>query len=716
MLLIRIPIAALLCFLLFRLNWLQGRFWELGSPTGGLLNGAAIDAQRVFVGAVASSLVGFLLIRPRSILTLFSLCLLLASIFYGQRLTHYYIFQDDWFHVIAVLRGGLKGLFIPFVDHVTPIWRIIHWVPLQLFGGHKTLAIFPYLGVINIALVGTVLASCLARLKAPFPWLWALLLVTYPGYPSVMYWISTNAVALSAAFGIIAITLQAEPYLFPERATKSRNETVLWQAKILLFCCLSFLTWTTGLVFPIVCGLVAVSELLITPLTRDNFVRVFRNSLGASFSLAVFLTIRILVFKWITDEEAGRLLWVGGALKHGHDPNFLRPLVWPFMSVLDSMILHGAFLYGLNNGQFHQVLLRGVGLFIAVAIIAWRWRSGGRYLLLAYGFAFISFAVVFLGRGSGGVTHRTPHGYLEYGLLNDWYRISAWAGTIALLGIAASRIRTQWGRKVLAATLSLLVAWFIYKSYPRIETGDPFHGRGEMMARSYERMACLSKLNWSQKEIAFGLRYLFLPLAGSRPDGYWLMYEPGWLDLAVSGGEEVRTDPASIPDFDSGLARKLRENLTAVCGPDVFDAQIWRAVEHGKYPIEPTRKVDLSSVSNLAPLKKFELPSRDCVLSRYQVLELDLRNSEPVSEPIPIKINGLNLIIPRRDLGADGIHQITVDLRAIPPEVRCADSVEVELKDRRIVVLAGRLVPTPMNLAYYSKEAINGAKDQMSQH
>ncbi len=452
---------------------------------------------------------------------------LFPSILYGIRLTQSYLFQDDWYHTLAITRLNWDGLWIPFVDHVTPIWRLIQWSLINIFGGLNYMSVLPYFGVLGMAALAEILFRILYKKAKGIAFLTSLAFLTFPGYSSILFWISTDAITFSAIFGLLGLWVQSRIN------EQNRNKSLFWMVGLFT---LSHLTWTTGLVFPIF----SVGWFVLRDFDWKQKTKIIRHShwpviVPGVLTLLIFYFIRKVVFSVYTEDVVTNLLWVANGTRHGHEPNILRPLLWPVVAIFDGIIVRGIFgkIYG--NTYFIEPLLRGI-IFACVFIFAN--RKNERIIknhLMTFCFLFISFAVVFLGRGIGPVGHKTPQGYVDFAIANDWYRISGLAGALFLWGLGF-REYTKCTRRYIKLVICFVVLPLFLGMYGitgqfrdhfiRILSSD--------VSKHYEEAKCLDRVNLTAKGWYFASEFIMAPMFRSNPGNYWLSYEPSWFDLKIS--------------------------------------------------------------------------------------------------------------------------------------------------------------------------------------
>lgn len=465
-----------------------------------------------------------------------SLFVLFPSILYGIRLTQAYLFQDDWYHTLAITRLNWKGFWIPFVDHVTPIWRFLQWTLLNTFGGLSYMKVLPYFGVLGMAFLAEILFRILYKKAKGIAFLASLAFLTFPGYAAILFWISTDAITFSAIFGVLGLWIQNQI------TDKNRNRSLVLMT--VLFS-LSHLTWTTGLVFPIF----SVGWFVLRDFDWKQKAHIVKRSHWPLFipgilTLVIFYIIRKTIFSIYTEDVVTNILWVANGTRHGHEPNILRPLLWPFIAIFDGTIVRGIFgkIYG--NTYFAEPLLRGV-LFAYIFIFAKQKNLKIiKNNLIIFSFLFISFAVVFLGRGIGPVGHKSPQGYVDFAIANDWYRISGLAGALFLWGLGFQEYSKKVRRYIKLAICFVVLPLFLGIYGITGQFRDHFiRILSTEVSKQYEEAHCLNRVNLGPDEWYIASEFVMAPMFRSNPGNYWLSYEPSWFDLYLK--------PYSVPNARS---------------------------------------------------------------------------------------------------------------------------------------------------------------------
>lgn len=558
-------------FFVFCCLYFTGTYNDLASVAkvsdqGKVLNEGLISAHRFWLLFWFSLFViGFW--KRFKTLHRFSLFVLFPSILYGIRLTQSYLFQDDWYHTLAITRLNWDGLWIPFVDHVTPIWRLIQWVLLRSFGGLGYMKALPYFGVLGMALLAEILFRILRKKAKGIAFLMSLAFLTFPGYAAILFWISTDAITFSAIFGLLGLCVQNQI------TNENRNRSLLTMTVLFT---LSHLTWTTGLVFPIF----SVGWFVLRDFDWKEKTKLIRKThliffVPGVLTLLGFYFIRKTVFSIYTEDVVTNVLWVANGTKHGHEPNLLRPLLWPFIAIFDGTIIRGIFgkIYG--NTYFIEPLLRGV-LFALLFIFAS--RKNTRIIknhLITYSFLFISFAVVFLGRGIGPVGHKSPQGYVDFAISNDWYRISGLAGALFLWGLGFQEYANKTRRYIKIVISFLVLPIFLGFFGITGKFRDHFiRILSSEVSKHYEGAQCLNRVSLSPKEWYVASEYVMAPMFRSNPGNFWLSYEPSWFDLFLTPTPEKNSRSMV---FDQSTYSKVVSTVSNECG-DFLEA-------HKKYAI-----------------------------------------------------------------------------------------------------------------------------------
>ncbi|MBS1970393.1 MAG: hypothetical protein JSU04_08795 [Bdellovibrionales bacterium] len=602
------------------------------------------------------------------LLRVFSLALGLTSLFYAERLIQPYLFQDDYYHYLAIIRGHFfDGLFIPFVDHVSPIWRLVQFLNLKAFGTYFGIATLPFIGATIMALSATALYFSLSKLKTGYALLFTLLLISYPGYRSILFWISTNAIALSSIFGIFTL-------YFSQRFLEDKEPQRKHLAYIFFLSCLSFFSWTTGLVYPIFVASIAVFNFIFkTFFDKDfNFKRNLNVFVASTASLGIFTITRIISYKVYTPKFTTNLLWIKNGLEHGYEQNFFRPFVWPFLSVIDSLLLRGGFNIEQDFNRFWFLLGSGVALCALVYLVGFAFKN--KYLIYAYNFAFLSFAVVFVKRGMGSISHTGMHGYTSYAIQNDWYRISAWAGVLFFLALALSRVTSEKLKKTFKKTLVGILVVFMYYSLHFSTRVNHLADINLANSSQWAAAKCVSELPWPPAYFYYASANIFAPMRGANPGNYWLGYEPSWFDIAAAGNN------ADIK-FDINKSKQLINDINHNCSEDYLnDLSKKYAFSTSKYSSEMADEAVQLQIEKQQNLVNAQLPNspNSCPWSRYQLLEIKLspirhNTNSQISISLEKEINFSFELAAEEKL-------LTLDLRVLPPDNQCNKNLALKVQ------------------------------------
>jgi hypothetical protein len=412
------------------------------------------------------------------------------------------------------------------------------WSLLNIFGGLPYMHVLPYFGVLGMVALAEILFRILYKNAKDVAFLVALAFLTFPGYSAIMFWISTDAITFSAIFGLLGLWIQSQIN------DQNRNRSLFWMTVLFT---LSHLTWTTGLVFPIF----SVGWFILRDFDWNQKTRVITRSHWPVFipgilTLIIFYIIRKLVFSIYTEDVVTNVLWVANGTRHGHEPNILRPLLWPFVAIFDGTIVRGIFGKILGNTYFIEPLLRGI-IFACLFIFAN--RKNERIIknhLITFSFLFISFAVVFLGRGIGPVGHKSPQGYVDFAISNDWYRISGLAGALFLWGQGFSDYAKRTRRYVKLAICFVVLPLFLGMYGITGQFRDHFiRLLSSEVSMNYEEAKCLDRVKLTPSDWYLASEFIMAPMFRSNPGNYWLSYEPSWFDLKVS--------PLSVVNNRSGI-------------------------------------------------------------------------------------------------------------------------------------------------------------------
>lgn len=658
-----------------------------------VINARLIDLQTIVFFIL------FLLAIPLSIkektkkffvFLLFSMILIIQ---YGHRLTEIYLFQDDWYHTLAITRLGLKGLFIPFVDHITPIWRLLQLTLLKVFGGYYYMVVLTYSGVFAIAALGILIYDFFLRRGVKYAFVLSSLLVFYPGYPAVLFWVSTNAIVYSAMFGLIALFLSED--------SQSEN-SMQKQLKISFFLILSYLSWTTGLVF----SLYVLASAFLGNL--DSYKKIsslvsrqtLQKYVAGILALGIFFVIRKITLSIYTEEFIQKTLWVSRSLSHGHDFSILRPIMWPFISIFDGLVTRGVFQDTAANNTVWEPFGRGFAVFLISIFIAYKARANPLSVLKIFLFGLLSFFVIFMGRGAGDYSHKTPHGYLDYAIGNDWYRISAFTGVLFLFGLYTRSLTDKANRILRLVVLLLILPLFlgVFK-WNSLLRDHPIRHMSRQMTVIFEEMACLSKLNLDEKEILFASAHVFLPMFKSNPVNYWLSYEPSWFDLYVNSSPE-KHDLKFSDEENSIVVDKVLQSCPAVTQPRYLRYALRSDIPPTHWHEESVPAVHENSNGKVI----FRIESEKNAIRDFSVLVLHIKISEKNREAISFKINGLTVkheFINFAPEGSDTI--ITIDIKLLNLLKMHGEFVEVEITGPEFSISDAKFVGLPGSQFFINK-------------
>jgi len=417
------------------------------------------------------------------------------------------------------------------------------------------LKVLPYFGVLGMASLAEILFRILNRRAKGIAFLVSMAFLTFPGYAAILFWISTDAIVFSAIFGLLGLWIQSQI------STSNRNKSLIYMT--ILFTC-SHLTWTTGLVFPIF----SVGWFVLRDFDwKQKFSIVSRSHwpvfVPGILTLVIFFIIRKTVFSIYTDDVVTNVLWVANGTRHGHEPNILRPLLWPFVAVFDGTIVRGIFGKIFGNTSFAEPLLRGI---IFAGIFIFSNRKNDRIImnhLIAYSFLFLSFAVVFLGRGIGSVGHKTPQGYIDFAIANDWYRISGLAGALFLWGLGFNEYAKRTRRYIKLAISFIILPLFLGIYGITGQFRDHFiRILSSEVSKNYEGASCLSRVHLTPEQWYLASEFVMAPMFRSNPGNYWLSYEPSWFDLFVSP-VNVKNNRSTV--FEAEKYNQVISTIKAEC-------------------------------------------------------------------------------------------------------------------------------------------------------